>query len=151
MFKEYNEYQSIKKAYGTRTSKRSGVPLMNHIDEGLIILDQIGASILAKRAYCLHPLYQDDEDLLVNLSPDLMSHFNAYIVALAIEYRSIANNFLSENIELIKLSDEIRLSPIKDVNMMLIADKVQNRKDFELYHQGTHTLSNELDVYLNCG
>ena len=30
---------------------------------------------------------------------------------------------------------------------MLIADKVQNRKDFLKYHYGTHKKSVELDIY----
>lgn len=30
---------------------------------------------------------------------------------------------------------------------MLIVDKVQNRKDFELYHLGKHKRSNELNQY----
>ena len=30
---------------------------------------------------------------------------------------------------------------------MLIADKIQNRKDFQLYHLGTHTRSEQLDQY----
>jgi hypothetical protein len=30
---------------------------------------------------------------------------------------------------------------------MLIADKIQNRKDFELYHEGTHERSLELKCY----
>lgn len=30
---------------------------------------------------------------------------------------------------------------------MLIADKVQNYKDFEIYHKSTHPRSKELDQY----
>jgi hypothetical protein len=30
---------------------------------------------------------------------------------------------------------------------MLIADKIRNRKDFELYHKSTHERSKELDMY----
>ena len=32
---------------------------------------------------------------------------------------------------------------------MLIADKVQNYKDFLLYHKNTHERSDELDEYFN--
>lgn len=35
------EYQAIAAHYGARTARRSGVPLMRHIDEGLWILDQV--------------------------------------------------------------------------------------------------------------
>jgi hypothetical protein len=61
------------------------------------------------------------------------------------EYRRVANNYLSKR--MINSIDEIELSPLKDVNDMLIADKVQNRKDFELYHLDTHERSDVLDQY----
>jgi hypothetical protein len=51
---------------------------------------------------------------------------------LGVEYRSTANNYLSFK----SATEQIKLSPITDVNHMLVADKVQNRKDFEIYHKG---------------
>lgn len=38
-------------------------------------------------------------------------------------------------------------SPFAVVNSALVADKIQNRKDFELYHKKTHPNSSELDSY----
>jgi hypothetical protein len=37
---ETAEYLAIERAYGTRTTQRSGVPLMRHIDEGLAVLQR---------------------------------------------------------------------------------------------------------------
>jgi len=36
---------------------------------------------------------------------------------------------------------------LKEVNDMLISDKIQNRKDFEIYHLGKHERSSQLDQY----
>ncbi|MEW7292564.1 hypothetical protein [Aquimarina sp. 2304DJ70-9] len=138
------EYQLIKEYYGNKTTSRSGIELINHIDEGLIILDEIGASEIAKKAYCLHPLVQSDECLSENYGFDF-TEINSKVLIAAIEYRSVANEYLSN--KKISNSNVIRLSPLKDVNDMLIADKIQNRKDFELYHKATHPRSIELDQY----
>jgi hypothetical protein len=144
----WDEYKAISTLYGDKTTKRSGIKLMNHIDEGLYILEKIGASENAKRAYCMHPIAQDDNALLGfyfwrKMNPDYASRHEVTINVM--EYRSVANEYLStRNIRSI---DEIRLSPLKDVNDMLIADKIQNRKDFELYHLGKHERSSELDSY----
>jgi hypothetical protein len=140
---EFIEYQIISNFYGDKIANRSGVKLMNHIDEGLYILDKIGASDIAKRAYCLHPIVQDDESLKSN--KHLLKNIDSDVIIAAIEYRSVANEYLSNrNINSI---DEVRLSPLKDVNDMLIADKIQNRKDFEIYHLGKHERSSQLDKY----
>lgn len=55
------------------------------------------------------------------------------VLLLGMEYRYTANNYLSFK----PADDPIHLSPIAEVNQMLIADKIQNRKDFEIYHKGT--------------
>jgi len=119
--------------------------LMNHINEGIAVLDDICASEDAMQAFCIHPMLQADEDLAQNLSY-VARHVPAYVVALAIEYRSVANEYLSPKIGTV---DEIRLSPLKEVNDMLIADKVQNSKDFYLYHSDTHERADELRQYFN--
>src|SRR6478735_4899340 len=133
----YDEYAVILHYYGSKKTKRSNKYLMNHIDEGLFILEYINASEIAKKSYCLHPIYQSDEDLLNNYKKyDL---FNNEVIITTMEYRYIANDYLSNrNINDIS---EIKLSIFKDVNDMLIADKIQNKKDFDLYHNGTHNRS----------
>lgn len=140
---EWDEYHIISDFYGDEIATRSGVKLMNHIDEGLYILDKIGASDVAKRAYCLHPIVQSDEYLRDN--KHLLKNVDSDVIIASIEYRSVANEYLSKRN--INSLDEIRLSPLKDVNDMLIADKIQNRKDFELYHLGKHERSSQLDQY----
>ena len=139
------EYDVIAEYYGTRVAERSQVPLIRHVDEGLAILVAIGASEQAMRAYCLHPLVQSDADLAVNAGRIRMLTEDAYVLALAFEYRNIANATLSTRP--IASAAEIALSPLDDVNAMLVADKVQNRKDFERYHLGVHARSDVLVRY----
>lgn len=141
----FREYDIISNFYGNQKANRSGVDLMNHIDEGLFILEKIGASELAKKAYCLHPILQSDEALLENY--DLLKDVDVKVIICLMEYRSVANEYLSKR--KINSIDEIRLSPLKDVNDMLIADKIQNKKDFELYHKDTHPRSSELSEYFD--
>lgn len=133
-----------KKGY---TAARSKVPFINHINEGVLILDKIGASNYAKCAFCLHPLMQEDADFaqfFLDLS-EFPFYIQPKVVALSVEYRSVANEYLSKR--KITSINEIRLSPVKDVNDMLIADKIQNYKDFVLYHKKTHNRSDELEIY----
>ena len=147
------EWELITEHYGNRTAKRSSVPLISHIKEGIEILDRINASVYAKRAFMIHPLVQADIDLKNNLQK-VISNVDVMVVALALEYRNIANAFLSDKLEFIINNNildksEIKLSPLKDVNDMLIADKVQNKKDFELYLRGRKDVPNSdtLDIY----
>jgi len=128
--RQVGAYAAIKRIYSDKCAARSGLPLMNHIDEGLIVLDAIGAEEIAKRAYCLHPLLQDDENLKA--------------VFLAMEYRIVANSCLSNH-----AGAAPRPSAIEAVNKMLVADKVQNRKDFEQHHKGVHPESERLSTYFS--
>ena len=137
------EYKLITEYYGDRVANRSQLPLINHINEGLVILTEIGASEQARKAFCLHPLLQNDNDLIKNYLM-VTTHCEAYTVMLVMEYRSVANKYLSDKVN---MTTSISLSPLTEVNDMLIADKVQNYKDFTTYHKNTHPRSGELDLY----
>lgn len=143
-----NEYQLIEAFYGARRAARSAVPLMNHIDEGLAILATIGADRAAMRAFCLHPLIQADDDYAKNMDRVVKACASGPestdAVAAALEYRQVANAYLS-NVKMPE--DGIGLSGSIRVNQMLIADKVQNKKDFDLFHKGSHPNSARLCAY----
>lgn len=142
--KDSKAYQLISTYYAEDRAKRSEVLLMNHIEEGLQILEAIGASAQAMQAYCLHPILQADEALVEARQADFAG-VDPWVIILAMEYRKTANAYLS--MRSIKTLDEIELSPLKEVNYMLIADKVQNRKDFEKYHLQSHPRSPVLEQY----
>ncbi len=150
------EYKLVEQFYGNQRAKRSGVLLMNHIDEGLWVMHKIGASEVAKRAYCLHPLLQNDPDLKANLKR-VTQVCDPYVIALAMEYRSQANAWLSDKVnyqnvawcedKLLTYTGLPTTGPLQDVRDMLVGDKIQNYKDFILYHKGTHARTEELDRY----
>jgi hypothetical protein len=146
--RDNKHYSAIAAFYGSKQAIRSGLPLINHINQGLQILDAIGSSTRAKEAFCIHPMLQDDEPLQGALQAD--SEFAKWAldpapVVLAMEYRSVANAYLSQHFQ--GDDDPIALSVVAEVNHMLIADKVQNRKDFEIYHLGSHPNSDVLARY----
>lgn len=144
-YKNFQEYKLIKSIYGDKKARRSQVPLINHIDEGIEILKSIGATPLAVRAYCLHPIFQDGLEL--NKNRQLAHDQDPYVLMLAMEYRQIANAYLS--FREIDGLDDIKLSPLSEVNEMLVADKIQNFKDFMRYHHKTHPRSGKLHRYFN--
>jgi len=84
------EYIAIQRWYGERTAARSGVPLIRHIDEALVILARIDASDAAARAFCVHPLVQADSDLASNAAriaeaTELARYFELWFARLAID------------------------------------------------------------------
>lgn len=138
-------YGLIEEYYGNRTAKRSGVWLMNHIDEGLAVLAKLNAPEEAFSTFCLHSLVQNDVDLASN--EHLIEKYPHLNWQGAFEYRETANAYLAHrNIFSI---DDIELSGNEAVNFALIADKVQNYKDFMLYHYGKHDNSDRLFNYFH--
>ena len=136
-------YKLIQNFYGSSVAKRSQVPLMNHIEEGLKILDAMGCSQIVKDAYCLHPILQSDDQFLKNKSSNFEGIPTESLI-LAMEYRRVANSYLSRN----KIEDFVGFS-CPEVREMLIADKVQNYKDFLVHHYNKHERSQELYFYFN--
>jgi hypothetical protein len=136
-------YVLISNYYGKTKTKRSNVPLINHIDEGIEILKGIGADEDTIEAYCLHPILQSDEEFNKNLTMDF-SGISTSALLLAVEYRRVANSYLSTD----KIENFVGFTNEK-IKQMLYADKIQNEKDFALYHEGKHDRSKELREYFN--
>lgn len=128
--------------YGAKTSRRGAIPLMNHIDQGLLIMQERGSDEAAQAAFCLHPMVQNDEELSANFEVILSKGFNSKTLAYLFEYRNIANQGLrgATNPDLLNI-------PLSGVFEMLVADKVQNRYSFEKYHLNTHPHRTELGDY----
>ncbi len=123
-------YLAAEKYCGDRKARRSGIFWMNHVDEGLLLLKHLGASDDTLDAWCLHPMLQPDDVLPKTLKSGALCELitGETSVALAMEYRAVANAHLSKHEPKIP-----ELSPIHEVNLMLVADKVQNQKDYLLY------------------
>lgn len=134
------EYRAVAELYGDGRAARSGVRLIEHVHEGLAVLRALGAGEVVLRAFCLHPLVQADEALRATMSGARLASADPEAVALALEYRSVANAFLSpmETHPGYDNPQAIRRSPLAEVDAMLIADKIQNAKDFGLYHRRSH-------------
>lgn len=138
----------IRQHYSGRLTKRSRVPLINHVHEGLAVMWARRAPQDAMAAYCLHPLFQDDMPLRHAWYVDKLAlSFPSSVVMLVMEYRNIANNYLLPLKANLYQSRAVKLSPLHLVNEMLIADKVQNRKDFRIYHAETHRHRSALGRY----
>jgi hypothetical protein len=144
------EYKIIQEFYGDRKAERSGAFLMDHIDDGLRHMRKIGASPDAIAAFCLHPMFQADKDLAAN--EPLLNALSARIVKNIMEYRNVANAWLSDKVSKdsfgrLEKDGSPKLSPISDVNAMLYGDKHQNFVDFIRYHYNTHPRRDELYTY----
>ena len=140
----------IEHHYGDQVAERSGVPLINHINEGVKILESMGACQDTINAFRIHPLVQHDVRLLEFYSGNYT--IATKTIMLAMEYRHWANAWLSDKVyknerAFITYDSCPNSGPLVEVAQMLWADKLQNYKDFLLYHKDTHPRSLELDYY----
>ena len=115
-------YLKVSVFYGDKKCRRTGERYITHIAEGLQWLEINGGSERAKIIFCLHPLYQDRTDLMMNLTEMRLMPGN--ILEGLLEYRFWANAWNSKE----QRTDS--LVPIhaidSDVLYALRADKVQN-------------------------
>lgn len=144
MIESTREYQAIAAFYAERCARRSKVPLIAHINEGLDYLAHWHRSEEEMRAYAIHPLVQNSEDVDVSWSD---------VLPLAEEYRDRANSYLCRpETDHIKTPEQLhaRLGEISlPCAFMLLADKMQNQKDFRIHHWFTHKRAAELENYFN--
>jgi len=143
-------YLEIKHFYGDKKAESSGLLLMNHIDEGLVMLNDMSASSLTMDAWCLHPMIQCDKDFVGNFR--ILYTFPKEVVISVLEYRRAANAYLckpyTDNWGQHEIGEAVGCL-IPSVKQMLIVDKIQNQKDFIDHHYGTHPRSNCLLTYFN--
>lgn len=145
---ETREYQEISKVYGERRAGRSQELLMKHIDDGLAVMIDLDASLDALKAFCLHPLFQADQEL-VTYAP-LASAFAPEVILLVMEYRRAANAYLCKPHTDAWGMDDLHLYVgwiLPEVRKMLLADKLQNQADFLIHHADTHIRKAELKHY----
>jgi hypothetical protein len=132
-------FRLIKTEYEGKFARRSGVPYLNHTVEGAYIIHLLfEPDEEIAEAYCLHPLFQSDRILARMLTddPSQLSQISPRIVALAMEYRRVANAYTLT--DALRSPDAIDLGPLEQVHKMLTADKIQNKKDFMKHLYGKH-------------
>lgn len=141
------EYKLIYDYYKDRKAKRSGVHLMDHIQDGCRLLMGWGRSELEIRAFCLHPLVQMDVGVSIpyndayHLAKEYAEKANSYLCTPDTDYVTFSNSSMYVVSRVGPMSEECA--------WMLLADKVQNRDDFMKHHAFTHERKHELNEYFN--
>lgn len=143
-------WDMIEGFYGDKVAKRSLVPLINHIIEGVMVLECLGATSNAIDAFIIHPLFQSDQEFFANQLQ--LRELPFEVMVNVMEYRRAANTFLCRpHTDVWEFDDVVEQvgQMSQDVRHMLIADKWQNQKDFRIHHLGTHDRSDQLERYFN--
>ena len=150
---ETPEYAMISRIYGDRKSKRGKQFLMNHIDEGAALIAYLSKATttpndILMKAWALHPVLQDNEPYMQNMA-ECERTCDPRAVELAIRYRQAANMYLSG---IYRGPNDLLPEFGEDVGILLIADKVQNYKDMQMFnrhHPKYQILSGYFENWLN--
>lgn len=154
-------YNVISEFYKDKQTSK-GIPYINHIDEGVGHLENLHVSDVIVNAFILHPFVQ-----CVNLQgtykecllteKELEKHINIFEIKPEIAYelllyRKFANSYLcrpeTDNYSIIEAYEDVKeLANYQGTIRMLIADKLQNFKDFLLYRKDNHPRSMYLNTY----
>ena len=112
---------------------------MSHIEEGALVLHLLyGHDAELQEAYCLHPIFQSDKSLAQFLSPSApeLACISPRALVLGMEYRRVANGYTIKH--KVRSPENIEIGPLSSVHKMLVADKIQNKKDFIKYLHMKH-------------
>lgn len=154
-------YNVISEFYKDKATSK-GIPYINHIDEGVGHLENLHVSDVLINAFILHPFVQcvnlkgTYKDCLLT-EKELEKYINIYEIKPEIAYelllyRKFANSYLcrpeTDNYSIIEAYEDIKeLQNYQGTIRMLIADKLQNFKDFLLYRKDDHPRSKFLCTY----
>jgi len=130
------EYTYINDLLGNSINKQTHDLRINQIEEGLAILNILNAPNLVRKAYCLHMLFESDEALSKSMELNRMPHTDPKSVLLAMEFRNIIKT---------RINGKIKLSPLSEVNQMILAAKIQRYKTFEILYKGEKPHSDEIE------
>ena len=121
------EYRLIKEHYGVSKSNFD-VPLIQVVDDGLVLLAAMSAPAAVKGAWCLHPLLQSEEALEQSIRfPLRIRGASPMAILFAMDFRLRIGSYPLQN-PVVYTDYRGRLIP--EVKMMLIAQKVQGRSAF---------------------
>ncbi len=139
---DLDEYNIISAHYGDNTTSH-GVPLMQHINEGIIYLEKMNATPAMIKAWCIHPIVQKDINIDVSFSEGY---------SLAIEYALRANSYLctpnTDYITNARVLQSIMTPMSSECIKLLITDKVQNYSDLLIYNRD-HPRAEKLERYFS--
>lgn len=139
-YDRHSAYRCIQYYYGNRTTKRHKIPLMCHINQGLQIMKAFAACELSQRAFCIHPMVQDES--VKGLFKDyLIRDAGGAVYEIAENYSRVANAYLARTEHENGVPDSAALQIMlqdKRIKDMLIADKIQNYSSFLQHHLSTH-------------